>query len=179
MQVRQIMVFVALVIACSALGCAVRVGSKSDTDATKTSYTNGSPNTIGLTDPDGNWTANGTGPQQFTDMNDAGLQTFRQGSTPREIFWDGSTKRLVVSSGSDIRASNIEYDPKSGKVRLGEFSTSASEPLRAGNEALDRLVAYWAARDEASKQAIIAQIEAAKDIAPDVKDLILGLFTGL
>jgi hypothetical protein len=172
-------VVLALAVMMPMCGCVARVGSASSTDIKGTGYTNGSPNTIGLTGVDENWTANGTGPQQYTQMDDSGLQTFRQGSTPREIFYDKATGRLVISSGSDVSAEGISFDPESGKVKVAKFSTVSSEPIRAGNEAFDRLVTYWSARDEASKEAIVEALKTATNIAPDVKDVLLQLLTSL
>lgn len=160
-------------------GCAAQVGSTSRQTPSQADYKNGSPNTLSLTSQGETWSTNGTGPQRYTFMEPTQVTTFQQGSTPREIMYDRDTGRLVISSGSDINAEGVEFDPKTGAVKVRKFGTSASEPLRAGNESLDRLREYWAARDQASKEAIIAEIKAIEKISPDVKDVLIQLLTGL
>lgn len=156
-------------------GCAAKIGSQSDFDSTKSSITNGSPVVLDIRDADKSGTASGVGPARYTSITGDHVQTMQSGTIPRDVFAtvnaDGSIQ-FNLSSGSDISAKGVEFNPATKALKVAEFSTLTSEPLRAHNEAYDRLVAYWASRDEASKQAILAQLDTIKSISSDIVPLI-------
>lgn len=165
-----------LVIACAPMGGCTKVGGLVKTSATGFTAESPPPNVLTMTDAEGQWTAAGTGPAQYTDMSEAGVTTLRHGSVPREIFYDRTTGRLILSSGTDVWGEGIEFDAPTGSLRIARGGTSASAPMRASNEALDRLVAYWTARTEAEAQARAAEMRTIEAVAPTlagtIKDLL-------
>jgi hypothetical protein len=162
-------------------GCQ-NVGPENTITRDNTTLRNGSPVTLQIEDADKKGIASGVGPARFTSITQDEVQTMQTGTTPRDLFLaklpDG-TIRFNLSSGTDIQAEGVEFDAAAGSFRVDRFGTSASEPLRAGNEAYDRLVTYWVNLTDAQKQARLAEIEALKLTAPELADLILGIVTGL
>jgi hypothetical protein len=168
-------------------GCAARVGSSITQDQARRDLVNGSPVTVTIDDNSGERvTVNGTAASGYTLSNETESRWLYTGSTPVNASArrgvDG-TWALNMASGKDvaIAAERVNLDPATGKIeaRGVRLSSDASTPTRAGNEALDRLGAYWAARDEAARQVLIEQIkttgEIPKDLAPFVVQLLLGL----
>jgi hypothetical protein len=133
-----------------------------------------SPNVLSITDAEKRGHIAGTGPAQYTAMTGDGLQTFKTGSTPREVYFDRDTGRFVVSSGADLTAKDIAFDAATGSLTVGEFSTSASEPIRALNESLDRLAAAWVAMTDAEREAVIAE---SNNIRASLGDLLAAAMT--
>lgn len=166
-------------------GCSQNdIGSRIEADkGGRPKLTNPSPVTLTIEDQDKRGVANGTGPARFTSITGDEVQTFQTGTTPRDLFLklpDGS--QVNLSSGTDINAEGLEFNPKTGAFKVAKFGTQASEPLRAGNEAYDRLVGYWATRDEASRQAILAElkaIEAGSSVAGGVLGQLIQTLSGL
>jgi hypothetical protein len=162
-------------------GCQ-NVGPENTITRDNTTLRNGSPVTLQIEDADKKGIASGVGPARFTSITQDEVQTMQTGTTPRDLFLaklpDG-TIRFNLSSGTDIQAEGVTFDAAAGSFRVDRFGTSASEPIRAGNEAYDRLVAYWTSLSEAQKQARLAEIDALKVTAPELADLILGIVTGL
>jgi hypothetical protein len=163
----------AAILAC---GCGRRVGSTATFDSGgRPSFVNGSPVTLSIEDSEKRGFANGIGPARFTSITGEEVQTFQTGTTPRDLFLsrnpDG-TIQFNLSSGTDVTAEGVKVDPSTGAVTIAKFGTSSSEPLRAGAEAYEALTKYWAARDEASKQAIIAELETVKATAPTAAGVI-------
>jgi len=134
---------------------------------------NQSPVTLTIEDDVKKGVANGPGPARFTSITADEVQTFQSGTTPRDMFVQlPSGAKFNLSSGTDINAEGIEFDPATGGFKISKFGTSASEPLRAGNEAYDRLIVYWSGRDQASKDAIIAELKAIEASTPVVAGLV-------
>jgi len=165
-------------------GCAGQIGSVTKQDAKVFRADNGSPTQVVMSDVDrGSLSSTGVGPGSWSRVMADGVETQSVGVTPRRLFLDKGRGLLSLDSGTDITAKGIELrvngDGNIGLVKIDEFGTSASAPIESLNKAYPALVEYWKARDEASKQAVIAEIQAAKDIAPDVKSLIVSLLTGI
>jgi len=168
-----------LAAAAIAAGCQ-QVGPRASIDRARTDLESPSPVTLQIEDDAKKGVASGVGPARYTSITADEIQTIQSGTTPRDLWvqtHDGT--KVNLSSGSDIIAEGLEYDPATGLVKIRRFSTSASEPIRAGNEALDRLVAWWAALSADQREARLAELRAAENIAPDVRDLIVGLLAGL
>lgn len=167
---------------CAALliaGCQ-QVGPRAKIDRQTTDLESPSPVTLQIEDADKKGVASGTGPARFTSITEGEIQTMQSGTTPRDLFVrlpDGT--QVNLSSGSDISAEGVEFDPTTGAFKVRRFSTSASEPIRAGNEAYDRLILWWTALSADQREVRIAELRAAENIAPDVKDMIIGLLAGL
>lgn len=162
-------------------GCQ-NVGPKHTFDRGGATLDTPSPVTLDIQDDDKRGTATGVGPARWTSITEGEVQTFQTGSTPRDMWVkknpDG-TLQFNLSSGTDVRAKGVEFDATTGSFKLGEMDLSASEPIRAGNEAYDRLVAYWTSLSADQKEAHLADVEALKVTAPELADLILGIVSGL
>lgn len=169
-----IIVLTVLGLLCLLGGCGARVGSLATFDRARTELVNGSPATLQIQDDSKIGTANGPGPARYTSVTDSGVQTIQTGSTPRDLYFSlPNGTRLVLSSGTDILAKGVEFNPATNMLRVAEFGTSASEPLRALERLQELAMAYAAARDEASKEAIVAQIRAMEATAPALVQLML------
>lgn len=166
--------FVLSTITLTFAGCTSGIGSGTLYERDKTTITNGSPVTLNIQDADKIGTAVGTGPARYTSLNDKGLQTLQTGTVPRDAVLhmpDGS--KFVLSSGTDLNIEGVSFDPESKKVSIGKLSTVTSEPIRAGNEAYDRLAAVWINLNNAQKEAVLAQVEAIRVTSPEIASLIL------
>lgn len=164
------------------LGACQQIGPKHTFDRGGATLDTPSPVTLDIQDNDKRGTATGVGPARWTSITEGEVQTFQTGSTPRDMWVkknpDG-TVQFNLSSGTDVRAKGVEFDAATGSFKLGEMNLSASEPIRAGNEAYDRLVAYWTTLSKEQKEAHLADVEALKVTAPELADLILGIVAGL
>lgn len=149
-----------------------RVGSKVTTTVKEGTQTNGAPNSLTLADADGTWNVNSAGPARYTEVTDGSIVTVQHGSTPRDIVWDGQSRRLAVSSGSDISAASIEVNPETGWLKAKDVKLGASEPIRAGNESYDRLIQYWAALSQQSADVAKRELEAIENVSPTVASVI-------
>lgn len=171
-----------LSLALSLLAACQQVGPRSKIDRDKTDLENASPVTLQIEDADKKGVASGVGPARFTSITEGEVQTFQTGTTPRDLFLlklpDG-TLRFNLSSGTDIQAEGLEFDATTGGFKVAKFGTSASEPLRAGNEAYDRLVAWWTALSADQRAAFEAQVRATESIAPGAVDALFTFLTGL
>lgn len=178
---------VALVLFASVLafpGCTATVGDRAKQDAVSVDTVNRGPTSARMIDNErGSLTLDGAGPGRYTHLTGEGVETQSTGITPRTLVYDAATGRLVLDSGSDMRAKNVEVRPdgdgRLGLIKIGEFSTISSEPTRAANEAYDRLAEVWLARDQASRDVLLAELEAIRDIAPDVVDALSAILLGL
>lgn len=147
---------------CVFAGCGARVGSVFEQTPDGVKSTNASPNRIDLAVNGEHWTSEsvtGTRYVRVYDSADAvGMESI--GPNSRVFALPTPAGVLKVASDSDTTIRVEEFTSGTTTVKGLELSTSASEPIRASNEALDRLVAYWASRDEASRQVLIEQVKA-------------------
>lgn len=178
---------IALVLASSliaglALSACQTVGPTAKIDRGKTSIQSGSPVTLQIEDDDKKGIANGVGPARYTSITEGEVQTFQTGTTPRDVWIrkspDGALQ-FNLSSGTDVQAEGLEFDAATGSFKVKRFGTSSSEPIRAGNEAYDRLVAYWTSLSADQKEARLAEVEALKVTAPELADMLVSIFAGL
>lgn len=177
------LVLVSLAIAlCIPLCACQQIGPKAQIDRGKTTIDSVSPVTLQIEDDDKKGFANGVGPARFTSITEGEVQTFQTGTTPRDLWVrktpDGALQ-FNLSSGTDVQAEGLEFDASTGSFKVKRFGTSSSEPLRAGNEAYDRLVAYWTNLSEDQKAARLAEIDALKVTAPELADMLVQIFAGL
>lgn len=156
-------------------GCSARVGSKTSNTAAAAIYENGSPNVLTLSRGDETWSINNSGPAKYTEQTAGGTVSIEHGSIGNKFYYDRESGRFVVDSGADITAEGIEVDPGTGRVSIARFATTGTDQIKAGNEAYDRLVTYWASRDDASKAAIIAELETIKEVAPTAAGVLTSL----
>lgn len=174
-----VIVMITLLLMLMSVGCSARIGSKSSVKPGESIAENASPNSLTLTRADETWTAANSGPADYTELLEGGSVSMKHGIVGRKIFFDRETGRLVVDSGADVTAKGIDIDQTTGRVSIAEFATVGSDQIRAGNEAYDRLVAYWQARDQASRDAIIAELETIKEVAPTAAGVLTSLIETL
>lgn len=129
---------------------------------------NAAPASLSVEDSAGEklW-ANGAGPSGYilTDIDQS--RWLYNGATPVNTFIrrqpDG-TLAFNMGSGKDtvIKAAELTIDPATGAVKAKglELSSNASEPIRAGNEAYDRLVDLWKSWSTDQRAVFIATLEA-------------------
>lgn len=165
-----------IVFAMGLTGCA-RIGSTWDQTPGRTGIVNPSPTTVGVTfDGGGSETASatGVGPGRYTVITPEEIRTLQSGSTPRDLYFalpDGS--KLLLSSGTDIEAEGVVFNPKTGDLTISRFGTSASAPLRALTDLQRLATEYAAARDDASRRVIEAQMRTIEGVAPSLVELVL------
>lgn len=158
------------------------VGPKASITRDSTELASTSPVTLQIEDADKKGVASGIGPARYTSITGDEVQTFQTGTTPRDLWLElrpDGTRKLNLSSGTDIQIEGLTVDPESGAIAVAKFGTSSSDPIRAGNEAYDRLVAYWTSLSEAQKEARLAEIDALKVTAPEIAEFILKTISGL
>lgn len=177
-----VLVLLAIVVALSACQ---QVGARARVDRDKTDLESPSPVTLQIEDDGKKGLANGIGPAKYTSITEGAIEMMSTGSTQREVWAkrnpDG-TLQVQLSSGTDINADGVEYNPLTGAIKIKRFGTSASEPIRAGNEAYDRLVAYWETLTQAQKEARLADLEAIKESVPTLAGMvteIVKMFAGV
>lgn len=135
---------------------------------------------IAAPDGSGTFTADARGPVTEALVDDQGIESRTTGIVPRRVIWSsGDGRRLSIDSGSDISARGVEIDPGAGTIKVAEFSTSSSEPLRALNEALDRYQNVWAKLSEEQRAALEAQyaalVESVKVTVPAAADVLKAI----
>lgn len=133
-----------------------------------------SPVSISIVDKQKSGTASGTGPARFTSVTGEGVQTLQTGTVPRDLFLqlpDGT--KLNLSTGTDISAEGLTFDPKSGAFAVKKFSTITSEPVRAANEGLDRLVQIINTLTPAQKDAQLAYFDSQAKVAEGITKAVL------
>ena len=173
-RVRSLVVatcMLAMICAPPVLGGCATVGSDHGQDIGKISTRNGSPVTLSMVDADGTWGVNGVGPARYSSVTDKGIDTLQTGTTPRDIVFtkgkDG-TFRFGFQSGTDFRAGLVKFEPQTGALEIRDFDSSASAPLKALERITELVTAYHAARDQASRDVIIAEIKMIGEVMPEV-----------
>ena len=150
---------------CSPISCMVAcqaVGPQSEQKADQiTDQTYGPAQTKMVDAERGTISTTGTGPTAWKRVDGQGVETISSGQVQRTLFWDG--EKLVLDSGTDITATGVEIvrSPDGGiSIRMDSAGTSASEPVRASNEAYDRLAELWQGYSADQREAFIAQLQA-------------------
>lgn len=174
--IRSVCMFAALLCLCA---CAGQIGDSAKQDVGTIQTVNGGPASTRMVDVDrGTISAQGSGSAEWVRTDENGVERQSVGGTKRTLIFDQASGRVIADSGTDITAKNVDVEipTPAGVVqrfRIGEISTSASEPTRATNEAYDRLVAYWTSRDQATRDRDIAAIKSLEATAPGLAELIL------
>lgn len=154
-------------------GC-TRVGSKwsSDRDG-RPIVENGSPVTLQIEDADKKGTANGIGPARFTSITEGEVQTMQTGTIPRDLWLKlPNGAQFNLSSGTDIYAEGVAFNPSTGSFNVKVFGTSASEPLRAHNEGLATWSAYLNHLASMSVEARKAELDAIKAVSAEAFEAV-------
>lgn len=155
-------------------GCAA-VGPTATQNAAGQRTANSPLDTTNMTvTPEGvsTFSATARGPVTEALVDDAGIESRTTGIVPRRIIWTRDGQRLSIDSGSDIQAEGVEIDPATGSIKVARFSTSASEPLRALNEAIADFAPVWMKFSEDEKQRFLAAMEAVKATAPGLFEIL-------
>lgn len=150
-----------------------------------------SPATVMVKDSNGE-TLTGTGPTSggyiLADSDQS--RWFYNGGVPVNTFVrrgvDGQVT-FSMGSGKDtiIEAAELTFDPASGAMKAKglKLSSNASEPMRAQNEAWDRLADYLKSLSSEQRQALeaslAAQVEATKVAAPVVSTALQAVLTAI
>lgn len=120
------------------------------------------------------WTSEHAGPGASIDMGADGFSAVKTGQVTRDIAWsDPDGRRFSLSAGSDFAAVGVEvFQGGAPLLKIAEFSTSSSEPVRALNEALDRYGAVWQSLSADQRAVIEAQVAAIEAAVPEVAGLL-------
>ncbi|MBY0261916.1 MAG: hypothetical protein K2Q20_06210 [Phycisphaerales bacterium] len=141
-----------------------------------------SPVILDSTDSSGRITSAGVGPSSFTSITADQIQTFRNGSVPRDIFFrkgaDG-TWQIGASAGDKVSASNVEIDPNNAVLKIGSIIADTAEPVRAQNEAFKDLVPNWNKLSDDNKAKFISEMETIKAAYPTMESIVSGIIKGL
>lgn len=168
-------------------GCAGQIGSAYTQTRDQLHSVNGPPIRNTISDNSGeHLVSEGVGPSGYNLADADQSRAFYNGSTPTNMHFQRSAEGNVsgsLFSGADktIQADRFTFDPTTGMVEAEGvmIGGGAAESTRATNEAFAPLVTYWQARDEASKQAIIEQIDKTSEIPKELAPLIVQLLLGL
>lgn len=111
--------------------------------------------------------SSGTGPSGYGVANADEARWYAVNQVQRIIAFRRLPDGSVVfnsNTGSDVtlRAQELKIDPATGVIsgKGLELVTLSSEPIRASNEALDRLVPYWTSLSAEQKAAVLAELDA-------------------
>ena len=163
-----VLLVVLLALTILSTGC-TRVGSKwsSDRDG-RPIVENGSPVTLQIEDADKKGTANGIGPARFTSITEGEVQTMQTGTVPRDLWLKlPNGAQFNLSSGTDIMAEGVTFNPATGAFSVKTFGTSASDPLKAHNEGLATWSQYLNHLASMSVEARKAELDAIKAVSAE------------
>lgn len=165
-----------IVFALCGFGCSIPnpVGGSSTQTIDGSQIDAPSPVTLSIVDKNKAGTASGTGPARFTSVTGEGVQTLQTGTVPRDLFLqlpDGT--KLNLSTGTDINAEGLKFNPQTGSFEVAKFSTVTSEPIRASNEGLDRLIQIINTLTPAQKEAQLAYFDSQAKVAEGITKAVL------
>jgi hypothetical protein len=164
-----------------ASGCQ-SIGSEQTFERDKSKLLAASPVSLNIQDNDKIGTLNGTGPGGFINTTATGTEAFYVNSNPRNVtinvLPDG-TRQVSIAGGTDVTGKGLKVDPETGLIEVAEFSTIASEGVRASNESLVALQSYWAGLTQAQRDAALAQIETTGQVTESMVPLVLQFLSGL
>lgn len=158
-------------------GCQ-QVGPTAKFDRTTSDLATGTPNVTDIQDDTMRATISSTGTGGFISQSAEETQAFYNGTNPRNVRVDllpDGTRRINLAGGSDFNAEGVEWTASTGDFKASKLTLSSSEPIRATNEALDRLVTYWTALSADQRAARIAELEAASKAGDTFAPVILSL----
>jgi hypothetical protein len=162
-----------------AAGCST-IGQDIAQDAETIGQRNTSPNTLTQVDAEGTWAVNSAGPVRQTTLSaDGQLSTLGGGVAARELIIPVEGAPVLLRSDSDIGLKIGKLNsPATGKTIAEnvELSTMTSAPTLAANDALRALTEYWTTRDAAQRDRDRAAIEALRDSAPGLYNVLLRVF---
>lgn len=173
-----------LVFPMTAMGCAGPIGAHTVQDAAKIDKSKQAPTNVDWVDPSaGSMALSGTGGGQRMILTGDEVNTHSVGLVPRTLLVDRKNQKIVLNSATDITAEGVELTLNdAGDVvgfRIAKFGTSSSEPARAINEAYPALAEVWKNADQATRDVWIQQIKSMEAIAPDVRQALVALLTGI
>ena len=141
-----------------------------------------SPVVLDSTDDSGRITSAGVGPSSFTSITADQIQTFRNGSVPRDIFFrktpDGAWQ-IGASAGDNVSASGVEIDPNNAVLKIATLNADTADPVRAQNEAFKDLVPNWNKLSDDNKAKFISEMETIQKAYPVTESIVSGIIKGL
>lgn len=164
------MAFLLCVVAGTLCGCGT-VGTDASLKPGIVSTGTQAPHTSQVVDADKSGIATGAGPTAVTLATPGSLNQIEAGVPSRKVIFqrpDGTA--LMVASPSDLTAEAVTFDAATGSLSIGKFGTSVSAPIVALQPATIEFI-------KANKEALIAQIQAATDIADSAKGVLIELIT--
>lgn len=173
-----LLTFVSLVVS---TGCQ-SIGSTQKYERDKSQLDAASPVTLNIQDNDKIGTLNGTGPGGYISTTATGSEAFYVNSNPRNVtinLMPDGTRQVNVAGGTDVTGKGLKIDPETGLIEVAEFSTIASEGVRASNESLVALRDYWANLTQAQRDARLAEIETTGQVTSDMVPLVVQFLSGL
>ena len=168
----------------TAMGCAGPIGAHTVQDAQTIDKAKQAPTNVDWVHPsEGTMALAGTGGGQRMVLTGDEVNTHSVGLVPRTLLIDRKNAKIVLNAATDINAEGVELTLNdAGDVigfRVAKFGTSSSEPARAINEAYPALAEVWKNADQATRDVWIQQIQSMEAIAPDVRDALVALLTGI
>lgn len=168
----------------TAMGCAGPIGAHTVQDAEKIDKAKQAPTNVDWVDPSaGSMALSGTGGGQRMILTGDEVNTHSVGLVPRTLLVDRKNQKIVLNSATDITAEGVELTlNEAGDVvgfKVAKFGTSSSEPARAINEAYPALAEVWKNADQSTRDVWIQQIKSMEAIAPDVRQALVALLTGI
>lgn len=90
-----------------------------------------------------------------------GIDSLSVGGSTQQLLWDPQSRKFAISGGTDLIADEVVIEGDA--VRFRGLRAVASDPTRAGGDALALAIPYLVARDQAQRDVVISQLEAARD----------------
>lgn len=158
------------------------IGSTATFERDKSQLQAASPIALNIQDNDKIGTLNGTGPGGYINTSATGTEAFYVNSNPRNVtinVMPDGTRQVSIAGGTDVTGKGLKVDPSTGLIEVAEFSTVASEGIRASNESLIALRDYWANLTQAQRDAALAEIETTGKVTESMVPLVLQFLSGL
>ncbi|MFZ2875458.1 MAG: hypothetical protein WAZ94_13375 [Phycisphaerales bacterium] len=177
------MTLIAVVAVCAVwmIGCLAAPGSKYAAGLDRVGVDGGPPNTLTGVDREGTGAVAAVGPVSQTEISvygDAGQPQesirSRAGSSASHravIPLPGTTRSIVADTQANTKARIGKlFDPSTGHLIMEDLSldVDAAAPVRAANEALDRLAPVYIEMYQTHRAEFLAQMDAVKAVSPDL-----------
>ena len=155
-------------LACTMAGCSQTVGPTAAQNRTGQVLSNSPLNKVTQIDDQGSITSEVAGPTDWIHQTPGDTVSHTTGMVTRTLTIEKPDFKVTLRSGSDIGASGVEFDPASGSVKVGSFSTSSSAPLVALGD-------LQAKTGDVMKTITAEQASVLKTISENQKATILGV----
>lgn len=165
----------AVLLVATVSGCANTMGQRIEDRQEGGTVNGGSPNTLIGQDGESSGTVNSTGPVRELTIGPTGVRTRQGGSNPSEgvIRSDEAGTQFAWSFAANVEGKGLKVYDRNGQVlfEAAELSVDGAVQIRALNESLDRLAAYWAERDRLT----VESQKVVKDIIAEIAKSVPSL----